>query len=109
MKRKIYLTKQNLLEMQIELDYLTKFCGPKIEKLLDRARSLDRLNWGCIKNEYILIKKRIVELTTTIKNATITKDTESKLERQLKRQSQTRSSSTRLKAQSTATQTCAKY
>jgi len=67
--RKIYLTQQSLSEMQVELDYLTKFCGPKIEKLLSNARSINNLGWGCIKHEQVLIKKRILELEAIIGHA----------------------------------------
>ncbi|MCL2281025.1 hypothetical protein FWC31_04080 [Candidatus Saccharibacteria bacterium] len=74
MKGEKYLTKQKLLEMQVELNYLTECCDPKIEKLLDRTRSVNCLSWSRIRNEQVLIKKRIVELTTQIRNASITED-----------------------------------
>jgi len=78
MEKRIYLTKQGLSEAQAELNYLTKTRVPELAQSLKDARSseitLENWDWYSLRNEQILIEKRITRLRDLVRNATIIED-----------------------------------
>ena len=76
--KKTYLTKQGLLGVQTELNYLIKTRRPEISKSLKDFRASkapsEIIEYAYVKEEQTLTEKKIHELEALIKEATIIKD-----------------------------------
>ena len=74
MRKKIYLTKQGLQEMQNELDFLIRSRRPELAQLFKNALatstgSSESEECNYIRSEQALVEKKIIELKDLIKSA----------------------------------------